>query len=51
MLPDPNLKVSYFIHNAQWDMQKLNQILQSHQIIQKIIGIVLPIVDTADSFC
>jgi len=22
--PDPNIKVSQFIHNAQWDAQKLN---------------------------
>jgi len=41
-LPDPNIKVSEFIHNAQWDMQKLNQTLQCHHLIQKIIRMALP---------
>jgi len=50
-LLDPNTKVSEFIHNAQWDIQKLNKTLQNYQIIQKIIGIVLPIIETDDSFC
>ena len=48
---DPNAKVSEFIRNALWDIQKLNQTLQNHQIIQKIIGIALPVIETEDSFC
>jgi len=30
---DPNIKVSEFIHNAQWDVQKLNRTLNYHPII------------------
>ena len=41
---DLSIKVSEFICNAQWDIQKLNQTLQGHQIIPKIIGIALPVI-------
>ena len=47
---DPSIRVSEFIHNAQWNVQKLTQTLQCLQIIKKIVGIVLPIIDSNDSF-
>jgi len=48
---DPNIKVNEFIQNAQGDIHKLNQTLNYHLIIQKIIGIALLVADTHNSFC
>jgi len=48
---DPNTKVSEFIQNAQWDMHKLNHTVHNHHVIQQVLGIALPIIDTRDSFC
>ena len=48
---DLSTKVSEFIHNAKWDIYKLNQMIQDHHVIQQIIGIALPIIETSDSFC
>ena len=47
----PTAKVSNFIQNGQRDIFKLNLTLQHHQIIQKIVGIALPITEIEDSFC
>ena len=49
--PDPSVTVSKFIHNTQWDIQKLNQTLNNHSIIQKTTGIALPVIDIKDTFC
>ena len=49
--PDPEIKVSEFIQNFQWNTQKLNQILNNYQVIQKIIGIPIPLTEIRDSFC
>jgi len=48
---DPSIRVSEFILNGQWDIQKLNQKIHDHLVLQKIIGIALPILETVDSFC
>ena len=50
-IPNPTAKESNFIQNGQWDLFKLNLTLQHHQIIQKIVGIALPITKIEDSFC
>ena len=48
---DPNVKVNEFIQNAQCVIHKLNQTLNYHPIIHKIIEITLPVIDMSDSFC
>ena len=47
----PCIKVSEFILNGQWDIQKLNQVIHNQLVLQKTIGIAIPIVATVDSFC
>jgi len=34
VLPDPSIKVSEFIHNAQWNMQKLQEKIVAHITIK-----------------
>ena len=48
---DLETKVSEFIKNGQWNLQKLNQSLNNHPIIQKNIGIPIPLIEIRDSFC
>jgi len=47
----PCIKVSEFILNGQWDIQKLNQLIHNQLVLQKIIRIAIPIVEIVDSFC
>ena len=49
--PDQTIKVNEFIQNYQWDIYKLNQTLNCHLIIQKIVGILIPLKDIKNSFC
>jgi len=48
---DLGLKVSDFIEDKQWNGHKLNLYLRNPVIVQKIIGIPIPISDIKDSFC
>jgi len=48
---DLELKVSDFIEDKQWNGHKLNLYLRNQDIVQKIIGIPIPISDVKDSFC
>jgi len=50
-LIDGNLKVSEFIENKKWNINKLRHYIQNPNIIHKILGIPIPIVDITDSFC
>ena len=48
---DLDLKVSDFIENKQWNAQKLNASLHSPTIVQKILGLPIPLSDIPDSIC
>jgi len=48
---DENIRVSEFIANRNWNVTKLQIIIQQPAIIQKILGIPIPLVDTRDSYC
>jgi len=48
---DPNVRVSEFICNGQWNLEKLRLMIQNPIVRQQILGIALPIIETDDSFC
>ena len=48
---DGNLTVSEFIENKKWNITKLWHYSQHPDIIQKILGIPISLVDIKDSFC
>jgi len=48
---DPNVKVSEFICNKQWNLEKLRLTVQNHLVLQQILSIALPVIETGDSFC
>jgi len=48
---DRNLTVSEFIKDKSWNIHKLSQYIRNQEIVQKIIGIPLPISHIKDSFC
>ena len=48
---DLGLKVSDFIENKQWNAQKLHAFLHNPTIVQKILGIPIPLSDIHDSIC
>jgi len=50
-VPHLATKVSEFIQNFLLDIPKLNQILNYHPIIHKIIEIAIPLTDIKQSFC
>ena len=48
---NPDMKVCEFIQNQQWNVSKLDQYISRGDIIQKIIGVPLPITAISDSYC
>ena len=48
---DPNVRVSEFICNGQWNLEKLRLMIQNPIVRQQILGIALPIIETDDSLC
>jgi len=52
VIPNLDLKVSEFITpTGDWNVRLLKSTLNHHPIIQKIIGIALPIFQREDSIC
>jgi len=45
---DPDLKVSAFIQNKQWNLQKLQQIISNQVILETICGIPIPKLEVCD---
>ena len=48
---DLGVKVSDFIEDEQWNAHKLHTFLRSPALVQKILGILVPLTDINDSFC
>ena len=48
---DGNLKVSEFIENKKWNINKLHHYINNPDIIHQIIGIPISLVNITDSFC
>ena len=48
---DLGVKVSDFIEDEQWNAHKLHTFLRSPTLVQKILGIPIPLTDINDSFC
>ena len=48
---DLNTTVSHFIENKQWNVSKLHSYLRNPALVQKILGLPIPLTDIKDSFC
>ena len=48
--PNIQTKVSEFIQDKKWNVQKLHQYVNDHLVVQKIIGIPIPITKISDSY-
>jgi len=50
-ISNPDIKVCDFIQNQNWNIGKFSQFINNQAIIQKIIGIPLPISSIKDTYC
>ena len=48
---DLSLKVSNFIENKQWNVSKLHSYLGNPALVQKVLGLPIPLTEIKDSFC